>query len=57
MLYGSETWCSSQNEIGILKRTGAITRAMLSMKLVNRMKKKSDAGVGPRRNKMSDHEG
>ena len=41
MLYGSETWCLGQNEIGILKRTErAMVRNMCGAKLMdNKMTK------------------
>ena len=37
MLYGSETWCLSENEIAILRRTeGAMVRAMCGAKLMEK---------------------
>ena len=37
MLYGSETWCFGQNEIGILQRTEkTILRSMCGVKLVDK---------------------
>ena len=39
MLYGSETWCLSENEMGILRRTErAMVRAMCGVKLMDRKK-------------------
>ena len=36
MLYGSETWCLGQNEIGILQRTeSAMVRNMCGVKLMD----------------------
>ena len=37
MLYGSETWCLGQHEIGILKRTErAMVRSMCGVKLMDK---------------------
>ena len=37
MLYGSETWCSRESEIAILRRTErAMVRSMCGVKLVDR---------------------
>ena len=37
MLYGSETWCLKQSEMGILRRTErAMVRSMCRVKLVDR---------------------
>ena len=39
MLYGSETWCLSENEIAILRRTErAMVRAMCGVKLMDKKK-------------------
>ena len=41
MLYGSETWCLGQNEIGILLRTErAIVRNVCGVKLIDNKSKK-----------------
>ncbi|XP_002731282.2 uncharacterized protein LOC100366586, partial [Saccoglossus kowalevskii] len=41
LLYGSETWCLSENELGILRRTErAMVRVMCGVKLMNRKKTK-----------------
>ena len=41
MLYGSETWCLSENELAILRRTErAMVRAMCGVKLMDRKKNK-----------------
>ena len=37
MLHGSETWCLSQNEIGILQRTErAMVRSICGVKLIDK---------------------
>ena len=37
MLYGGETWCLGQNEMGILQRTeGAMMRSMCGVKLMDK---------------------
>ena len=37
MLYGSETWCLGQNEIGVLQRTErAMVRNMCGVKLMDK---------------------
>ncbi|XP_006819864.1 uncharacterized protein LOC102808533, partial [Saccoglossus kowalevskii] len=41
LLYGSETWCLSENELGILRRTErAMVRVMCGVKLMDRKKTK-----------------
>ena len=43
MLFGSETWCLGQNEMGILQRTeGAIVRCMCGVNLMD-MKSTKDS--------------
>ena len=40
MLYWSETWCSRENEMEILRRTeGAMVRAMCGAKLMEKKRK------------------
>ena len=47
MLYGSETWCSRESEIAILRRTErAMVRSTCGVKLVDRKNRGADGDVG-----------
>ena len=47
MLYGSETWCLREKEMGIMRRTErAMVRAMCGAKLVDRKNTEDNGYVG-----------